>query len=102
MKATMSVLVNLQLKVKQGQIPKLLETFKAILPDTRAYKGCHWVKLTTNIDDVNILEIVTEWDSKEHYDTYIQWRTNTGTLAGLLEFLDEAPVFRFLPIEQTY
>ncbi len=98
----MSVLVNLQLKVKQGQVPNLLETFKGLLPGTRAYKGCHWVKLATNIEDENILEAVSQWDSKEHYDTYIKWRTETGTIAALLEFLDEEPVFRFLPVEQEY
>ena len=98
----MSVLVNLQLKVKQDQIRNLLETFKELLPGTRAYKGCHWVKLTTNIEDVNVLEAVSEWDSKEHYDTYIKWRTETGVIAALLEFLDEEPVFRFLPVEQEY
>ncbi len=37
----MSLLVNLQLKVKPGQVPDLLETFKGILPGTRAYEGCH-------------------------------------------------------------
>ena len=98
----MSVLVNLQLKVKQGQVPNLLETFKGLLPGTRAYKGCHWVKLATNVEDENVLEAVSQWDSKEHYDTYIKWRTETGTIAALLEFLDEEPVFRFLPVEQEY
>ena len=98
----MSILVNLQLKAKQGQVPNLLETFKELLPGTRAYEGCHWVKLTTNIADVNVLEVVSEWDSKEHYDTYIKWRTETGVIAALLEFLDEEPVFRYLPVEQEY
>mgnify|MGYP001164951323 FL=1 len=98
----MSVLVNLQLKVKQGQVSNLLETFKGLLPETRAYKGCRWVKLATNTRDENVLEAVSQWDSKEHYDTYIKWRTETGTIAALLEFLDEEPVFRFLPVEQEY
>jgi len=51
---------------------------------------------------VNVLEVVSEWDSKEHYDTYIKWRTETGAIAALLEFLDEEPAFRFLPVEQDY
>ena len=98
----MSVLVNLQLKVKQGQVANLRDFFREIMPDTRAYTGCHWLKLTTNIHDENVLEVVSEWDSKQHYDTYLKWRTETGTIAALLEFLDEAPVFRFLPVEQEY
>ena len=96
----MSILVNLQLKVKQDQVANLLDTFKEILPGTRDYAGCHWVKLTTNINDENVLEVVSEWDSKQHYDTYLKWRTETGVVATLLEFLDDEPIFRFLPIEQ--
>jgi quinol monooxygenase YgiN len=98
----MSILVNLQLKVKQDQVSNLLDTFKEILPGTRDYAGCHWVKLTTNINDENVLEVVSEWDSKQHYDTYLKWRIETGLVANLLEFLDEEPTFRFLPIEQAY
>ena len=98
----MSILVNLQLKAKQGQVPNLLETFKELLPGTRAYEGCHWVKLTTNIEDENVLEVVSQWDSKEHYDTYIKWRTEAGVIAALLEFLDEELVFRFLPVEEEH
>ncbi len=72
----MSVLVNLQMRVKQGQMPGLLETLKGLLPDTRSYEGCQWVKLATNIADENVLEAVSQWDSKEHYDTYHKWRTS--------------------------
>jgi len=98
----MSVLVNLQMRVKQGNMSGLLETFKNILPDTRSYEGCRWVKLVANIADENSLEAVSQWDSKEHYDTYLKWRTETGAIATLLESLDEEPVFRFLPVEQEY
>ena len=98
----MSVLVNLQLKVKQGQVPNLLGTFKELLPGTRAYNGCQWVKMVRNIEGDHILEAVSQWDSKDHYDTYIKWRTETGALDTLMEFLDEKPVFRFLPVEQEY
>ena len=98
----MNLLVNLQLKVKPGQVPDLLETFKEILPGTRAYEGCRWVRLVTNVEGENILEAVSQWDSKEHYEAYLKWRTETGVLAALLEFLDEDPVFRFLPVEQEY
>ena len=98
----MSVVVNLQLKVKQGQIPSLLETFKELLPGTRAYEGCRWVKMATNLEQENVLEAVSQWDSKGHYDAYLKWRTDTGAVAALMEFLDAPPVFRFLDVEQEY
>ena len=98
----MSVLVNLQLNVKPGQVPALLDMFKELLPGTRAYEGGHWVKLMKNLEHDNVLEAVSQWDSKEHYDAYLKWRVDTGAVAALTEFLDEEPVFRFLPVELEY
>ena len=50
----MSVLVNLLLKVKQDQVPAVLDMFRELLPGTRAYEGCHWVKLMKNLDHDNV------------------------------------------------
>jgi quinol monooxygenase YgiN len=98
----MSVLVNLQLKVKQDQVPAVLDMFRELLPGTRAYEGCHWVKLMKNLDHDNVLEAVSQWDSKAHYDAYLKWRVDTGAVSALTEFLDTEPVFRFLPVELEY
>ena len=98
----MSVLVNLQLNVKTGQVPAGLDAFRELLPGTRAYEGCHWVKLGKNLEHDNVLEAVSQWDSKEHYDAYLKWRVDTGVVTALKEFLDEEPVFRFLPVELEY
>jgi quinol monooxygenase YgiN len=98
----MSVLVNLQLKVKQDQVPAVLDMFPELLPGTRAYEGCHWVKLMKNLEHDNVLEAVSQWDSKEHYDAYLKWRVDTGAVSALTEFLDAEPVFRFLPVELEY
>ena len=98
----MSVLVNLQLNVKPGQVPALLDVFRELLPGTRAYEGCHWVKLAKQLEHDNVLEPVSQWDSKEHYDAYLKWRVDTGAITALKEFLDEEPVFRFLPVELEY
>ena len=98
----MSVVVNLQLKVKQDQVPTVLDMFREVLPGTRAYEGCQWVKIVKNLDDDNVLEAVSQWDSKEHYDAYLKWRVDTGVISALTEFLDAEPVFRFLPVEMEY
>ena len=98
----MSVIVNLQLKAKEGQAPAVLEMFRNLLPGTRAYEGCHWVKAVKNLDDENVIEAVSQWDSKNHYDAYLKWRVDTGALAALAELLDAEPVFRFLPVELEY
>ena len=42
------------------------------------------------------------WESKDHYDTYLQWRMGSGTMEESEAFLDGEPVWRFFNVEQTY
>ena len=35
------------------------------------------------------------WESKEKYDTYLQWRMDSGVMEESAEFLDGEPVWRF-------
>ena len=74
-----------------------------VLPDTRNYSGCSALYMTENIDIPNQVEFVSIWDSKEHYDTYLNWRDETGLLAEMAEkYLEADPVFRFLAIEKEF
>ena len=48
---------------------------KEILPDTRAYDGCSEANLCTNIEEgEDKVEVISKWESKAHYDKYLQWR----------------------------
>ena len=98
------ILVNLQLAVKPDQLEVMRTRFiNEVLPVTRNYSGCNALYMTENIDIPNQVEFFSIWDSKEHYDTYLNWRDQTGLLAEMNEkYLESDPVFRFLNLEKEF
>ena len=96
------IIVNLQLKPNPGSLTEFMDWFTAILPDTRNYEGCREVNLCVNHTGEDDIEVISKWDSKESYDTYLQWREDTGVLAQLPERLAKEPVFRFLEVAEIY
>ena len=89
----MSVLVILEVKAKPNSREALTDYFRKNLPDTREYDGCQ--NITTHLSDDGVSVVLVEhWDSKEHYDKYLAWRTERGDVAAL-EKLFEDPKFRF-------
>ena len=98
----MAVIVNLQISTQPGKREQAAVFLDKILPDTRSYDGCRWVYSTKNIEDENKLEFFSVWESKEKYDTYLQWRAETGAVEEMGEFLDSEPVFRFFNVENSY
>ena len=99
----MAVIVNLQIQCQQGKGPDFLAMAKEILPDTRAYDGCSEANLCTNIEEgEDKVEVISKWESKAHYDKYLQWRVDTGLLEALAPYLEGEPVFRFLEVDTTY
>ena len=98
------ILVNLQLSVKADQLAAMKKRFKdEVLPETRNFAGCNALYMTENMNIPNQVEFVSIWDSKEHYDAYLNWRDETGLLAEMAEkYLKSDPVFRFLNLEQEF
>ena len=88
------ILVNLQLAVKPDQLDAMKTRFiNEVLPDTRNYSGCSALYMTENIDIPNQVEFVSIWDSKEHYDTYLNWRDETGYLQKWLKSILEVILY---------
>ena len=98
----MSVIVNLQLSIQPHERDAFVACMERILPDTRSFDGCHWLHITTNIEDQNKFEIFSMWDSKDKYDLYIQWRVETGVAEDLEKFFDDGPQWRFFNVENSY
>ena len=74
------VFVNLQLKIKKGLEFKFIDELNVLLKETRSYEGCHAVYFIQNQDDPSNLEFCSKWDSKQHYEKYLQWRIESGVL----------------------
>ncbi|PCK09312.1 MAG: antibiotic biosynthesis monooxygenase [Alteromonadaceae bacterium] len=91
----MSVIVILELQSKPDTIDELKAALKSILPDTRAFDGCLSVQVTANQDDPCNLVLIEKWESRQHNETYMAWRTETGAIATLGEMLSQAPSLRY-------
>jgi len=91
----MTCQVILEFKVKKDSIEKLRSWMRERLPDTRGYDGCISLDVTQNQDEPTSFAIIEQWDSRQHHKTYLQWRTESGSIADLVSMMDGEPSFRF-------
>jgi len=91
----MACQVLLEVKIKDDCHDKLKAKFAEVLPDTRSFDGCIYIYLTKDQDDPSKLVIVELWQSRQHYEKYLAWRTERGDMEVLGEMMEE-PTWRFL------
>ena len=86
-------MVWVDLKPGEGGCQPILDFLTENLPDTRSFEGCqsHKVYIEGYSEGIVFIEY---WDSAEHYQRYLNWRTETGVLDQLKEMLAEPPVIR--------
>ena len=95
--------VNLQLKVKNGLESEFIEELNIILKETRSYEGCHAVYFIQNQDDPSNLEFFSKWESKQHYDNYLQWRIDSGVMEEVAnKYLDGEPLWRYFDLVSEF
>ena len=93
----MSVLVNLEIPVKEDKIEEFFDYMQKVLVDTRAYDGCISLKTYHEIGSSTVL-LIEEWEKMENQASYMQWRTETGMVEALSKFLDgDLIVKKYLP-----
>jgi quinol monooxygenase YgiN len=93
--ATMSVTVLFDAQVKPEAVEQMKATLKAILPETRSYKGCLGIDIFCNLEDGNNLVFHERWESRQHHAKYVAWRTETGVMAKLGAALVAPPRIRY-------
>ena len=91
----MSVMVLLELQSNVENIEQLKSTFKDMLADTRKYDGCQGVETFNNQDDSNNLVLVEKWESRQHYEAYLAWRTESGALDAVVSMTSGPPSIRY-------
>jgi quinol monooxygenase YgiN len=94
----MACIVILEVTAKKGTGLELLETFRAILPDTRNKDGCQSVEVTTNLDNSDNLVLVEHWTTRQHYENYLAWRQERGDLDRLAGALAAPPSIRYFDL----
>jgi quinol monooxygenase YgiN len=92
---TMSVVVLLEMQVKPEAMKEVKAFLKANLPDTRAYAGCQGLDIYGNLEDSGNLVFYERWDSREHYQKYLAWRTETGAMNRIGALLTGPPKIRY-------
>ena len=73
----MSVVVVIDLIARDGHLEPLMEQPHKILPDTRAYDGCFFLKMVA-YEGKNVVALYEEWETKEHQEAYAAWRKENG------------------------
>ena len=94
----MTCIVILEVTAKKGTGIQLVETLRALLPNTRNKDGCQGVEVTTNLDDADNLVLVERWETRKHYENYLAWRQQRGGLDKLAAALAEPPSFRYFDL----
>ncbi|MCB1044441.1 MAG: antibiotic biosynthesis monooxygenase [Acidobacteria bacterium] len=91
----MSVVVRVEAQAKPDTRDVLIDALRDILPETRAYEGCDFVDVLCDLDNPDTVVLAERWTSREHYQTYINWRAERGDLDKLIALLSGPPSFRF-------
>ncbi|MEM7250307.1 MAG: antibiotic biosynthesis monooxygenase family protein [Pseudomonadota bacterium] len=94
----MAATILLEVTAKAGTGDKLVEFFKSILVDTRAYDGCKSVDVYRNMDSPDVVVLVEQWESKAHYEKYLGWRSETGVVDQIVSQIDGAPSIRYFDL----
>jgi len=97
----MPVSVLLEGVLKEGLVDEFVEICKSAYPVTRAYDGCQGINLTLNVDDPKNYVMTEIWDSKEHYEQYLAFRTEDGTVDAITAMSEEGPVIRIFDINEA-
>ena len=88
----MAITVLVEFNSKPEDTDALKQFMADALPDTRAYDGC--ISLDVCNSDDNFV-IVAQWESREHQEKYLAWRTEQGALKKMGEMLSSGPSFRY-------
>lgn len=84
----MTIMVLLELRAKAEAVERLKAALPPLFQVTRAYDGCRGITAYTYMDGEQTLVFVQYWESRAHYERYLAWRTETGTLTEVVGMLE--------------
>lgn len=91
----MSLVVLLEFQLKPDAIDEMNAFMKQVMPDTRSYAGCQGVDVYSNADNPANFVFCERWESREQYQKYLSWRTETGTMDAFGAKLTGPPSIRY-------
>jgi quinol monooxygenase YgiN len=81
-------MVLLEFKARADAVDRLEAALPPLFVDTRAYDGCHGITAYSSADGGPTFVFVQYWESRGHYEKYLAWRTETGTLTEIVGMLE--------------
>ena len=96
----MALIVNITWSINPEKRAQFLAKLSVKLPVTRAYDGCYWLYLADNVEKGDgIVEAVSMWESREKYDSYLDFREESGELANFdSSYYTANPTWKFMPV----
>ena len=91
----MSTFVLIVGNAKPDKIADIKSWMAQVLPHGRSYDGCQGVDALFNMDEPEDFVVVQQWESRGHYEKYLQWRADTGEVANLVSMLTGPPSIRY-------
>ena len=80
----MTIFALVEFKDKENKLNEFLDFTKQVLPDTRNYEGCVYLKSTVSLDGQKVV-LIEEWQTKEHHEKYLKWRPKFNNLSLILK-----------------
>jgi len=87
----MSVSVLLSGTLKDGLVEQFTEICSEAFHVTRAFDGCQNINLTLNVENPHKYVLTEVWDSKKHYEKYLAFRTEDGTVGAIGDISVDGP-----------
>ena len=97
----MTVNVILEGTLKEGKRENFTGICTEAFKVTRAFDGCQGIELIYNTESPNNWIFNEVWDTKEHYEKYLQFRTEDGTIDAIASLCVDAPSIRIFDIIST-
>jgi quinol monooxygenase YgiN len=87
----MSINIITQFHTVSGREQELIALIRKVLPESLEHDGCEDVSIRQNQDDPTDIISVQKWTSRQHYQSYVAWRTKNGVTAQFEQLL-RAPI----------
>ena len=79
------VIVTASWAVKPDRVDETVEMIRRMFLGTRLRKGFRNIRLHRSDIDPNTVVLIEEWDEAQNFHDYIQFRTDSGEMAVLME-----------------
>ncbi|QIE26226.1 2-succinyl-6-hydroxy-2,4-cyclohexadiene-1-carboxylate synthase (plasmid) [Caballeronia sp. SBC1] len=86
-----AITVTLLMKVKDDHAADFIGGLPELMRETSSAPGVRSVRAFHNVETVNAILFVEEWENEAAFKTYIAWRTERGDMARLGQMLSKPP-----------